>query len=127
MKILYADGFNIGNNPSKIGGGYTITDEHGTVIMRQTIYKENWTNNEAELLGVLEALKLADSGAEVYTDSMNTIHWVKSGRPKARPDLTPQAQEANNLVKRKNIKLLFIRREENLAGLENEKPRTYKY
>ena len=121
MKILYADGFNIQSNPSPVGGGYTITDEHGTVIKQETIYKSGWTNNEAELLGVLEALKLIDAGGEVYTDSMNTIRWVASGRPKARPDLTSQVKEAKDLISMKDIKLAFVPREENLAGLENER------
>jgi len=121
MKILYADGFNIGGNPSRVGGGYTITDEHGTVICQETIIKSGLTNNEGELLGVLAALEMADYGAEVYTDSMNTIRWVKSANPKARPDLREECEQAHWLVEEKQIKLLFVPRDENLAGIENEK------
>jgi ribonuclease HI len=121
MKILYSDGFNIGGNPSKIGGGYTITDELGEVVAQSQILKVGFTNNEGELLGVLGALELIDNFGEVYTDSTNTIAWVKKGKAKARPDLNQECAKAKYLIEKKKIKLIWINREENLAGIENEK------
>src|SRR3990167_9505470 len=59
----YCDGFLLGNlNPSKKGGGYTIVDEIENIIHREVIKKENFTNNEAEILGIYEVLKLAKEG-----------------------------------------------------------------
>lgn len=126
MKILYADGFNIGSNPSKIGGGYTITDGHGNIVSQKRILKVGFTNNEGELLGVLEALELIDNFGEVYTDSTNTVAWVKKGKSKARPDLNQECAKAKYLLEKKNIKLIWLSRDENLAGIENEKGLVYK-
>ena len=55
----YTDGFQIGGNPSRIGGGYTIVDETNTLIERKVIKRFGFTNNEAEILGIAEALRLA--------------------------------------------------------------------
>lgn len=120
MKILYADGFVIGNNPSPVGGGYVVCDEHSNIVEEHTIRKHYFTNNESELLGVCAALKLIDTDGEVYTDSENTIKWIKKGFCKARPDLNDACVEAKNLMFNKRVKLLWIRRNENLAGLIND-------
>jgi ribonuclease HI len=118
---LYSDGYVNGHNPSPIGGGYRVCDETGRVLFHERIRKQNFTNNEAELLGVQRALLLSEPFSTVSTDSQNTIYWVRSGNPKSRPDLKSVSQYCKELVKLKHIKLIWEPREVNLAGIENEK------
>lgn len=117
MKILYTDGFTLGKNPSNLGGGFVLVNEHGIEVGRQTFYKKGYTNNEGELMGVLFATELIEPGGEIYTDSMNTVHWVTNCRCKARPDLKPAAQTAKINILEKKLKLIWLPREHNLAGL----------
>lgn len=122
MKIIYSDGYTIGKNPSSQGGGYLLADENGNLIKTEEFNISNYyperkyTNNEAELMGVLEATRLIENGGEIYTDSMNTIRWIKNCKFKARPDLKQFGMEAKINILEKNLELIFISREENLAG-----------
>lgn len=135
MTKYYSDGFIFGRNPSLIGGGYTIVDERNRVIKREVIYKVGMTANEAELLGVLEATRIAKKGDVISTDSMVTLTWVNSGSSKARPDLKEVIEEAHknlypNGLQKKGINrgrplrdgafLIWEPREINLAGILNE-------
>jgi ribonuclease HI len=122
--IYYTDGFTIGGNPGKVGGGYTIVDERNNLIEHVTIEKPGVTNNETELLGVLAALKLCSHGDKIITDSENTRAWIKSGKPKARPDLKPLCAEAKELAERKQVTIEWQSRAQNLAGIYNEQRAT---
>jgi ribonuclease HI len=118
--IYYTDGFTIGGNPGKVGGGYTIVDEGNNLVEQVTIEKPGMTNNETELLGVLAALKLCSKGDKIITDSENTRAWIKSSNPKARPDLKPLCAEAKELAERKQVVVEWQPRGSNLAGIYNE-------
>lgn len=117
MKTLYTDCFVLGKNPSDKGGGYLICNETCIEIERKTVLKNGFTNNEGELLGVLRASELIDSGGTIYTDSRNTIAWVRSGKSKARPDLNDIMKQTKDNIRIKNIILEWKPREENLAGI----------
>jgi ribonuclease HI len=116
----YTDGFVIGHNPSDIGGGYTITDDRGLVIKQEHVYKKRFTNNEGEMLGVIETLRLAKKGDSISTDSMCILSWVNKGSSKARPDFNPQLKEAKKLKDEKGVNLMWEGRDFNLAGQVNE-------
>lgn len=116
----YTDGFMIGKNPSTLGGGYTIVDEDNNLIRREVIERIGYTNNEAELKGVLETLKICKEEDQVSTDSMCILSWVHAGRSKVRPDLNQMMAEAQELKLRKNVNLMWERRDFNLAGRLNE-------
>lgn len=115
MKI-FTDGFTIGSNPSKVGGGYIITDELGQRICRGDFSKA-FTSNEAELQGIYKASQLASKGDEIYTDSQVAKNWVQRGACKARPDLSSIVKEAKINIEYKKLKLIQIPREENQAGI----------
>lgn len=120
-KIIYCDCFLLGEkNPSMIGGGYTITDDKGVVLKQETFYKENFTNNEGELLAIYNSTKLAENETKIITDSMCAFYWARSGKPKSRPDLKEICQETKKLIKNKELILEWQSREENLAGWHNE-------
>lgn len=124
-KKYYCDGFVIGQNPSPYGGGYTIVDEDNNLIRHEHVKKINFTNNEGEILGILNALRLAQQGDSISTDSMCCLSWANSGRSKARPDLNIYLTEVKTLLREKSLNLMWEGRNYNLAGLYNEtRPRT---
>ena len=116
----HTDGYTIKSNPSTLGGGWTLCNEVGNLIETRQIKKKHFTSNEAELLGFLRACELAHNEDEIVTDSMNTIYWTKSGKPKARKDLTGFCQKAKTIIKEKKLKITWKPREENWAGVYNE-------
>lgn len=120
MKKLYFDGYTIGKNPSYIGGGFTVCDENGKVVVEQEIKKAGMTNNEAELLGMLCSFNICHVGDRVSTDSQNLMSWMKKGRSKSRPDLNHIIQECQRKGAEKEIDLIWEPREVNLAGIYNE-------
>lgn len=115
----YVDGFTYYGNPSDTGGGYTIFKEDQLLVTTE-ILEAGFTNNAAELFGVLACAKVCSVGDEIITDSRNTMAWVRSGRPKARPDLAYAAKEARDLINLKKIRVSWCPREQNLAGIYNE-------
>lgn len=106
----------MGQNPSKVGGGYVVMNEKQQLLAMIEIRKPYFTNNEAELLGVLKATELASEYDTIITDSMNTFYWVRKGKCKARPDLSPVAAEALSNILQKHLELIQEPRETNLAG-----------
>ena len=115
----HTDGFVIGVNGKSEGGGFTVF-LNGKHLVTERRNKKLITNNETELLGVVEALKDAEEGDEIITDSMNTLAWIRSGNPKARPDLKTLASEGKKLLHSKKINLYWEKRDNNLAGNYNE-------
>lgn len=117
----FTDGFLRGSkNPSPFGGGFTIVDEAGNLIERQEIIREGFTNNEAEILGILHALRICDSGDTISTDSMCCLSWANSGFSKVRPDLREILEECKILKFTKKVNLMWEGRDFNLAGIYNE-------
>lgn len=117
----YTDGFVDGHNPSSKGGGYTIVDEKGILIKRVYVEKNPFTNNEAEILGILNALLFSKEGDTISTDSMVCLTWANTGKSKARPDLNMLLWECMLLKNGKKINLMWEGRDFNLAGIFNEK------
>lgn len=118
----FTDGFIIARkNPSPYGGGYTIVDQYNNLIKREQFDGIEMSSNKAEILGIVEALRLASNFDIISTDSMCCISWVFMGKSKARPDLNYLLEEARGLWDRKNINLCWERRNFNLAGIYNEK------
>lgn len=119
----HADGFIKGKNPSNFGGGFTIfRKENGNkeFFISLEIKKKGFTNNEAELLGVLYACDKGESGAKIITDSKCIVSWIRNGKAKARPDLNWACQSAKRLIKEKKLIIEWKPRGYNIAGLFNE-------
>lgn len=109
----FVDGFS--NNQSS---GFTICDEEGILLLRKE-YPRRITCNEAELQGVLAAVEHI-SDTTLITDSKIAMSWIKRGWCKARPDLTPIARRIKSLLTERRVKLVWMPREQNLAGHLNE-------
>lgn len=113
---FYCDGFTIGpGNPSPQGGGYVVTDQDSKVLDMKT-FPGPFTNNDAEIRGVLKALELANTGDTVVTDSKCALAWAATGRSKARPDLAQICKRCLELIVDKSLLITWVSREKNLAG-----------
>ena len=115
----FVDGFTVGSNPSRVGGGFTVVDENNNLIERREV-RRYFTNNEGELLGISFAVHLAQPGDEVITDSQCAQAWVRAGRSKARPDLSELCSTTKSVAAEKHLQIRWVRRENNLAGIYNE-------
>lgn len=128
--MIYADGFVLGSNPSSKGGGYTLTDGKGKVLIRRTIDARDmkpvgdahpvFTNNDGELRGVVHALIIARHNDVVITDSKTAYAWVTKGKSKVRPDLNEICAIGRAHMLNKKVELRWAPRDRNLAGISNE-------
>ena len=123
MTTIHSDGFQFHSNPSPVGGGFTLIDGDGNIVERKTILKVGMTCNEAELLGVVRAVELIESEGTVFTDSKVIAHWVRRGRARSRPDLNEVIRKCKEQIEKKKVKIKFVPRNENLAGIYNERHR----
>jgi len=114
---LYVDGYTIGANPSKVGGGYVVMDERKNVLWEGKCLKPNFTNNEAELIAIMRATELAHQNDTIFTDSHCAWCWVIGGHCKARRDLNKYAAQSQCNMYDKNLTIKQIPREINLAGI----------
>jgi len=77
---------------------------------------EKRTNNEMEYAGLLEALTHAQSGDELFTDSQLLVGQVLGGWKVNAVHLRPLVEKAKALVPAKQVTLVWVPREQNLAG-----------
>jgi ribonuclease HI len=114
------------------GSGYNGIESKYCVVIEGrdpiiTVLKERKTNNEMEYAALYHALKeCAIEGDVIYTDSqLLTGHITKNWKQKAE-HLRNVIAQCKNLLNEKNIRLLWLPREENIAGkiLEEKNERT---
>ena len=109
---IYVDGAGGPNS----GYGYYV-QETGESYYEQ---KPDITNNQAEYLAIITALKkFADSKEDVilYSDSKNTVNQLNNKYAINDEKLRKLAREAWPLIaKYSNLKIEWIPREKNLAG-----------
>lgn len=126
--VLYVDGGCSANGQldmSKRRMVAVVTDEDGIVLNERQ--QAGGSNNIAELIAVRDALvyarehgQLAGDSLEIRTDSQNTVAWVFSKKigKKLNDRAMVEALRAEISHLRANIelKLVWIRRDDNLAG-----------
>jgi len=111
MSIYYTDGSGFNGEVSR----YAVTNDTGHVVTTGIIPEER-TSNEMEYEGVISALQIAKDGDTIYSDSQLVINQLtKKWKVKAR-NLISRYNYAKELYFNKNVKLLWIRRDKNLAG-----------
>ncbi len=120
MNEFHTDGYTLNGNPSKIGGGFTVF-KNGNLLISNPVQKENFTNNEAELLAIQHACVEAGMGDTIVIDSQVIACWVRDGRSKVRPDLNWICKQCQGLIQKKLLKVVWKPREENFAGHYNER------
>ena len=73
------------------------------------------------MLGVIRAVELIDSEGIIYTDSQVIAHWVRRGQARSRPDLNEVICKCKEQIEKKRVKIKFVPRNDNLAGIYNER------
>jgi ribonuclease HI len=109
--------FTDGSSVIGVKSSYCVTDGNGKILDIKETSPYKFSSNEEEYRGVIEALNLCNDGDEVFTDSLLVVNQV-SGIYKVKKDhLKSLCEQVKDLLKSKpNTKLIWISREENLAG-----------
>ncbi len=109
MKI-YCDGSGWNGRTS----AYLVMTDTG--VRKHKVFDTNFTNNEMEWTAMIEALELASQGDTIYADSQLVVNQL-TGSWKVKEDrLIPYAEEGMALLREKRVKVIWIPREQNLAG-----------
>ena len=134
-KILYVDGGCHGNGQPDLSKRQMIavvTDDKGVVLIDK--HQIGGSNNVSELLAVLEGIfwcyenKVED--VEIRTDSRNNFAWVRGGHISRKKKVSDRAlinglkdsvKSTKGVV---NFKLVWVPRDDNLAGHFIEKTYT---
>ncbi len=114
---VYTDGASR-SNPGKSASGYEIFDHSHKLLAKHSFYNGIKTNNEAEYLAVIEALKGVakdhgyDNEVELYSDSQLIVHQLRGDWKVKDNDLKVlNAQAKEIMVKFKSVKLTDVPRE----------------
>lgn len=108
----YTDGSGTNGKTSS----YCVLSENGDVVKHITI-PGNSTNNEMEYRAMIEALKICKDGDIIFSDSQLIIYQLTGVYKIKEPRLRILAAEAFEIMKNKDVKIGWIRRENNLAGI----------
>ena len=112
-----------GSSTIGVKSAYVVVDENGGVIDYQETSpvssntpRDYFSNNEEEYRGVINALGRCYPGDIVYTDSLLVVNQIY-GKYKVKTEhLKPMCQVAQDLVKETGATVVWIERENNLAG-----------
>lgn len=91
-----------------------VTDSKGKVLIEEWVGDK--TNNEGELIGITRAARLAKPESTIYSDSQLAVNWITLKSPTKIERLKPIIYDAVVAVQTKKINLVWIPREQNLAG-----------
>lgn len=116
---IYADG----SGTNGITCSYCVLREDGEVIKHEVFegLGGKATNNEMEYRAVIEALKAAKDGDSVSSDSQLVVYQVLGAYKVKEPHLKPLAEKARKLLESKDIRLQWVKRDNNVAGRYLEK------
>lgn len=108
---VYCDGS--GDNGST--SGYCVI--RGDYIERE-IYEKRYTNNEMEWKAMIQALKIAQTGDTVYSDSQLIVNQISGNWKVKEQRLKPLAKEGKEiLASKRGVSVKWIPREQNDAGI----------
>ena len=109
----YADGSSV----IGVKSAYCVVDETGKVVdYAESNSPNDRTNNEEEYNGVISALKLCSAGDIVCSDSLLVVNQVRGLYKVKKSHLRPLCNQVIDLMEQKGVSLMWIPREENLAG-----------
>jgi len=114
------------------GGGWNgeysrwaIVDQNKNIIMYAKIYgHDNVTNNVAEYSAILNAIMIAKNGDEIISDSQLVIYQLISKYKCKAVHLQPLHTAGLCLLGIKKIKLTWLPRAQNLAGIVLDSAKT---
>jgi len=119
---IYTDGGSRGN-PGISGYGFVVFDQNQQLIHQQSKFLGIKTNNEAEYMGVIDALtwvhqnlsRFSPQKITFFSDSQLLVRQLQRVYKVKSPNLKPLFQTALNLITQINLPVTFtdIRRESN--------------
>ncbi len=114
---IFSDGCSRGNH-GPAGVGYLIFDENGRLLSKKGKYVGMKTNNEAEYLAAIEALRealaLGASEVELLSDSELLVKQVRGSYAVKSDRLAPLHEQLIDLIKCfKNFTIKHVGRGEN--------------
>lgn len=122
---IYADGGSRGN-PGPAGSGAVILDEAGLTIDSISEFLGETTNNVAEYMGVIFALKrlsgflgsdVERTDVTVRMDSMLVVKQMRGEWKIKHPNMRPLAQELGELVRQfRSVDFQHVYRDQNAAA-----------
>ncbi len=121
-RVIFTDGACRGNTQkdySKRKMAWVVTDSERNVLSEKQD-KDGGSNNIAEFLGILEALKVTTGDLLIKTDSKNNLAWFEGRIGKGINDYERTKKIHGKIEKEKegrDIKLKWVPRDENEAGL----------
>lgn len=115
--IVHVDGAARGN-PGPAGIGFVIRDEEGNLLLEESSYLGETTNNVAEYQALLRALRAArhftPAGVTVYTDSELMARQLRGEYRVRQEHLLPLWAEAKGLLALfTHSAVVHVQREEN--------------
>lgn len=117
MLTLHTDGAARGN-PGPAGAGWVIRDGRGKSLAENCEYLGEKTNNQAEYLALLMALKqalaLGGTKVKIFADSELMVKQLKGEYKVKNEGLKPLFDEARNLLRRfESVSVAHVAREKN--------------
>lgn len=118
---IYTDGACAVATTQRGGWAAVILEDEKEIHIKGS--KENTTNNEMEYMSVIEAFKAVKSGSalEIYSDSAVVINQIQGKWKINHSHLQILAEEANNLIIEKNLRITWIKVKGHSGDLLNEK------
>jgi len=122
MITLYTDGSSNGKTGGVGGWGVLVT---GTMVPGQRTYSgrvENTTNNQMELMAVLEGLRTIENGEEVLvvTDSRLVIGWLYNGWQRKNPGCAAICRDIDDLIRERKLQVQYQHIKGHSGHVENE-------
>lgn len=117
------DYFTDGSSTVNVESAYCVVSSERKIVDYEITVPYRYTNNEEEYRGVIAALKLCEVGSTIYCDSMLVVNQVTGIWRISKAHLMPYAETVMDLLVEKRAKLVWIRRNINLAGLAFESKR----
>jgi len=112
-QIIYCDG-----EPAIMEGQYgkiaVVSDEHGTHVL--DILSQRVTVNQAEYLGMREALLVANDGDTICSDSQLVVGQLTKGWAVNAQTIKSLFEECKQIYDRKHVTIRWVNRRDNLAG-----------
>jgi len=112
---IYTDGAGWNGKVSKYA--YLILKDGKEIKREVEVVNKKLTNNEAEYTALIEALKDKNSkNATIYMDSKLVVEQLAGNYVVKAENLYNLFLKAQELVKKRNVKLKWIPRKKNIAG-----------
>jgi ribonuclease HI len=129
---LYSDGASKGN-PGPAGAGWVLINDQGSVLVKDSKFLGEATNNEAEyqalILGLKNALSIGVQEIKVFMDSELLVRQISGLYRVKNPRLMIYFQQVRDLLNKfSNYVMIHIPREQNREadGMANEAIRRQK-